>query len=898
MAFGQVQQINYGHAISTLDDAQAVTQVQTALQSRFDVNNAKVDEMIQKVTSIPLLREKDKKYLGDKLNGLLNTVNANLKASKGRGLLSNSVTAELNRYITSAIDDNVKEQLKNSSNIINFQKGVAELKEKKPDTYNNGNYQYALDKAGYESYINGNTDKLGSLEYNPYQDVMGNAMEKAVKLKQLKGDEEIEMVNPNNPKEIIKRKISGLKPEEIINNIPGFLSEQDKKQIAIDGYIQFRGNKAEAGKQFDAYVDKKAELIKGGIEEQEAIINDSGSKTPNQITDAKNKKAQYERDAENLVKMSLSVKRDDIDTIGYTLKMADVTNSMASLFSGRESRTVDVNESYYKDANLAIELEKLEISKAEALQKGLKAKKNADGTITYEGNSADFNPTVVYDENVPEVEKEGNFVKNVQTEHNKNYNLVNDIALSAYRDSSTSDSKKTQFSADMKVNGYMYNNTVNDFIKDPNYKGKSYSKAAAMSKAFFHSNLDDVYPEKAKQLVETDEKRTILAHGLEKAYKIGRTSIDTNSIIDDLQMGVNTLESNNIFRALDATEYTERFINNMLPVPIPTESARKRKEVAEEMKNFISKNGGIDNLKVKAKNNHVLLMQAQELFKKAANSDAALYLRSNGIDKQTGDIAKNLKENGMESFVQSKQAMQVTGDSANNIIDLIPSFERTGSKFDKKAGNVTAEKTTNGYVITQFQGYDKKGERLESVAHITNESAAAKYIDSNVGQDETYISTKDVPNGYKIESKVKPQFSSSDNAGQVLSADSKFKAIISDPNMYNIAMPYNTSQSTVKKIQAELYGTELENTYLEVANKIISGIDNNKYSVAIKKNENTENWITEIYKDGNFLMSSVVGQSEKLNKDYMNLVKLYPHLVISESLVSFVKRDKNNITKL
>ena len=61
--------INYGETISTMDIVQLTGQVQTALQQRFDVNVAKVDDLIQKITSVPLVRDQDKKYLGDRLHG-------------------------------------------------------------------------------------------------------------------------------------------------------------------------------------------------------------------------------------------------------------------------------------------------------------------------------------------------------------------------------------------------------------------------------------------------------------------------------------------------------------------------------------------------------------------------------------------------------------------------------------------------------------------------------------------------------------------------------------------------------------------------------------------------------------------------------------------------------------
>ena len=55
MAFGvnPIKQ-DFGQTISTVADAQRNTQFQTALQERFDVNSAKIEEAIQRVSAIPL----------------------------------------------------------------------------------------------------------------------------------------------------------------------------------------------------------------------------------------------------------------------------------------------------------------------------------------------------------------------------------------------------------------------------------------------------------------------------------------------------------------------------------------------------------------------------------------------------------------------------------------------------------------------------------------------------------------------------------------------------------------------------------------------------------------------------------------------------------------------------
>ena len=217
MAFGvnPIKQ-DFGQTISTVADAQRNTQFQTALQERFDVNSAKIEEAIQKVSAIPLIRDEDKEYLQKNMSNILNTVNANIKASGGRSLLNNNMSGQLTKLVGSSIDDYLVEQMSISAQIQQFDTQVAEERKKNPETFNAGNYQYSLDKAGWDDYMKG-YDKdgkkvnslKGSLQYIPYSDWSANATKKAAELAKLKGKRTIEIVDEATGRKTIKS-IDGL----------------------------------------------------------------------------------------------------------------------------------------------------------------------------------------------------------------------------------------------------------------------------------------------------------------------------------------------------------------------------------------------------------------------------------------------------------------------------------------------------------------------------------------------------------------------------------------------------------------------------------------------------------------------------------------------------------------
>jgi hypothetical protein len=222
-----------------MDIAQLTGQVQTALQQRFDINVAKVDDLIQKITTVPLVRDKDKKYLGDRLGSLLSMVDANSKVD----MTNNNVTRQISNYISTAIDDNVKEQISNSQKIQSFQQEAARIKKEKPELYNDANYAYALDKSGYADYVNEKADSIGNLQYTPYYDVPKNLNEPLDKWAKEMGFEKV--VDSSVEGGYIYKTVKGktLTEEQIANFVDNRILTDPKlrQQLMIDSHYKYRG---------------------------------------------------------------------------------------------------------------------------------------------------------------------------------------------------------------------------------------------------------------------------------------------------------------------------------------------------------------------------------------------------------------------------------------------------------------------------------------------------------------------------------------------------------------------------------------------------------------------------------------------------------------------------------
>lgn len=512
---GEVTPINYGTPVNYLQDALLSGQTQAAMQQKYDVNTAKIEGIVEQISAIPIQQQAGKKYLMDKLQGVLNTVSANMKVSGGFGILSNSYTGGITSQIKGAIDDKVKKHIKYSADIINFEKGVAKLREKDPKLYNQANYDFAQYKAGLQNYLQGDENAdLGNLQYSPYKDVFGDATKKAKDLKDLKGDQEIETVSADG-KTIIKRKISGLTVDEVIKYIPGILDSQDEQQMMIDGWSDVRGTKDGGKSSLEGYFNQKKARLQEEITANSAIDkNNSDEATYNtaqeRIKDYQKQIADIDANIPNIANMPP-------EQVGYMLKKGQVVNSMAGMFSGRESITYDINpvwkeenDLYFKQANLEIAQEDLAIKKATALQAGLK--KDEKGNYITDPLAGVASAPVTNQE-LQDMSPE-NVVSTVQGKYNENYNgLINEVSGTFEALPDTSNLKKS-FISNMKLQGFDYNPANETFTAQ---KSTKISKAGAMYQSYLDSRMNTTNPEQEIRLIDLEKERQKLSKLISEA---------------------------------------------------------------------------------------------------------------------------------------------------------------------------------------------------------------------------------------------------------------------------------------------------------------------------------------------------------------------------------------------
>lgn len=345
MANAYTAPLTYSPTISTMDIAQLTGQVQTALQQRFDVNVAKVDDLIQKVTSVPLVREQDKKYLGDRLSGLLSMVDANSKVD----MTNNNVTRQISNYISTAIDDNVKTQIGNSQKIQNFQQETSRIKKEKPDLYNDANYAYALDKSGYAAYMKGETDDLGSIQYKEYHDITKNLNEPLEKWAKERGFERV--IDSSVEGGYIYQTVKGkrITPEEIDDFINNRIQSDTKlkDQLAINSHYKYRNVSDES--LLKEYQDQAKPMLN----KFDVTLTSIDSEIKNTNPDNKvkletlNQKKAYESQQKEFFESQLDPKNFNRDNFLYKNETHNLVESYKKAFGYSEITDIK-NDDFYK----------------------------------------------------------------------------------------------------------------------------------------------------------------------------------------------------------------------------------------------------------------------------------------------------------------------------------------------------------------------------------------------------------------------------------------------------------------------------------------------------------------------------------------------------------------------
>lgn len=827
------QPIQYNQTTSNIN-LPLEANVLNTLEGRYNQNKAQIQQVLDAYGSIDLLRDEDKEYLAGKLRDVTESINNSGNRNLARSYVAQDI---LNKAKTVAQDTVVLNAMESTLNKKNYDSQYSEMCKKDPSKCNDLNYEYGLYKAGYNEYMAGKSDKLGSVKVRPYTDFMSNAIKKAKDLKDLKGDQEIEIPNPSKPGGYIKKKISGLTVDEVMNYFPEILSSEEREQMKIDGWGRMKNMDSRMIEQeANVFFNTKLKLLDDVIKEQDSIINGDGY-SQSQKDDATRLKQVYQAQKNDYSLLSTQVNKQSPEEVGYLFQKESFNKTAANLFTGRTSITYD-DSGYYSMEKLKLdysaEQRAIEKHNADMAEHNAKMAKdyglNADGTP----KTDTWTQTPEEEQNVGD--KTSDYEK-ARTAYDDSFREIVSTVESVYNNDIVSESNKNKFLTQLKANNYtVKNGKIVSLI--PN---NTVSKASAAEVAYREARLD-VYDANADKIItEASTTRELLLHPLVEAEK---------------------------GEPVNEPTYTQTYTDPMGGVyETPVGKVPDIKKMSERLQKY-----DIGSLLPSKYKNVINITQ---------EGDRSRLIQM--LPQTIKDTDGNVVATGVGAF-NAKNPVTIKKIPDGYVIEqdrgISDSGEDKGKPLQPATTTVYRNSAAYNYIEQHVNTIQSNNISVQSVPKTFSITPIVKptFVDDN---------NKDLKNNYinrlitnvnqktlsEIGSSVTPQGLPLINPAIFLTKeDSKnyFKAILS------------------KKATEE----QIDNLLKRVESKF------DEYSIKVKPNTNKQNWILEFDSPYSSEKSVKILGGSELHKDYSYMVKTFPQVLILSEIAKELIKNPQQIDKI
>ena len=320
-AFTQV----YQYARPDNVDISILGKAQTYKQQLYDTNVAQTQQLINQYAGVDLMRDVDQKYLGERLNTLVNYVNQ----SGAQDWSRRSIANEVSNYIGQALDENVMAGIASTQRYRKQISEIEDIKKNKPDLYSSQNEWFAT--RDLQRYLTsnkiGDTYRAGS--YIPYTDVNKLITENLPKLKEFMVD--VKWTSDGQPLLTRLDKHEVLTQEEASKYVNLLIGDKGSTQLAIDGIYKYKN-----------YGDDELKnLYKTNINNEIKFINDQAGtynvlqagKTEAEKKLLRSRSEQLKQQANELEGFSKSIDKLDRDSISSQMHSTSFKKQWSNLLS-------------------------------------------------------------------------------------------------------------------------------------------------------------------------------------------------------------------------------------------------------------------------------------------------------------------------------------------------------------------------------------------------------------------------------------------------------------------------------------------------------------------------------------------------------------------------------------
>jgi len=884
-------------------DVDFMGKVLMAKQNSFDEGLSAINETFAQLKQQEnlLKRDEDKARFAGKIQSILSTVNASGKLD----LSSKNITGSIKTQVGEALDDYTITQIGISQSLRNAYSEASEKQKKGDPTYSAGNFNFMIAQAGVDDYLKGynskgeKVDSIGSLVYDNYVDVSKNALERIKQLKDLRGEQIVETPEVAEDGQLtgrkIKRTLKGLTEDEIFQYFPNLLTQQESRQLDINGWTKYNNNLAQGVEDLNLYKDTKVKLIDDAIKYENTIVANTANSEKDR-KEASEKIKSYTKQKDNFVEGIKNININDPLQLGGFLSKQAFKSSIAEMAQSKWSSEYESDDYYFDKMNMELDLEKNEREKIE-----FAAKMQKDYGQTPEGtNVAGAEGFSVAAKEDTEMPSEINTYDNYQKDYNTEYNNVVALSQQAYNRDTTSDEERAQFDAHLKKVGYkMQGGTIQ---VDNTQLASKKSKAAAINEAFTRSKMNIYNTDIAKQISKSNAKRESIGKDLSIVNTegfIAEFNSKPTEYVNQLKNAADRLGERTIGRLLDPREYT---------YGASAQDAGLRLGMKTAIDSFVKDNGGWTNLSKNISGDINKIKQLANLVDGAIEADSSLYKidrkNLNSLAKtKAGEALKQKIKIGGNNYINTGNVINVMKEEDKvKIISMIPQTGMdTADTFDVKLP-LSFEKTPEGDIkITQSKGTgvtDGKGYKLPTAtATVSKEDDLYGFLLSKVDLNESNRGLNATKTKSTFRPIVVPEYIEPEKEVLLSKAQAAMSQIPKNLMSGFKAHPayYLTGNQTKTAFTQVLKGKIDENK----VNTFIDELQYNLQNFKVELRPINGVWGIEVKnKNGDIIKQGQLGNMTVLDEDISFLVANYPQVIISDAILGYLDKKPTEIDNI
>lgn len=281
-AYGIIHQ--YGEPQSTFD-ADLALQALSHKQGKFDANLLKIEQTLNQwgLQASQMKNGEAREYLYQKVSNLTN----NIQNLSGADLSQRGVTQGIIGHINQALDPTVMYHMAAGKQIEQFQANIQQIREDNPEKLSDLNLQDAMQRSGYNEYVNGGLDaKLGPLSYVPYVDKVMEVNKKIKLLKETNKKESFEIDLGNGQTKTVT--VEDMTPAQWYEVFPSLITPDIQAQIEVEG-------RARMGWSDDAARNYLSGIRDTAVEEKKKKLENYKVELKGQISEGERKRLTDEK---------------------------------------------------------------------------------------------------------------------------------------------------------------------------------------------------------------------------------------------------------------------------------------------------------------------------------------------------------------------------------------------------------------------------------------------------------------------------------------------------------------------------------------------------------------------------------------------------------------------------